>query len=153
MFVGMGLSSVIPVLHGLELYGVKEMQDRIGLNWLVLEGVLYVLGAGLYAVSWSMYNTTGSADIYRLAGLNGPGLARLTSGEVPIRYFTCLLWQLLHRMCTAFSRLLTTIILHLVSNVRTRYRLRIYMAIPLRGKLVFQLESTSRLLTFSYAID
>jgi len=51
MFVAMGLSAVFPVLHGLELYGIKEMQDRIGLTWLVLEGFLYILGAGLYAVS------------------------------------------------------------------------------------------------------
>jgi adiponectin receptor len=47
----MGLSAIFPVLHGLELYGVDEMQDRIGLTWLVLQGFLYILGAGLYAVS------------------------------------------------------------------------------------------------------
>lgn len=51
MFVAMGLSAVIPVLHGLEMYGVQEMRDRIGLIWLVLQGFLYILGAGLYAVS------------------------------------------------------------------------------------------------------
>lgn len=51
MFVAMGLSAVFPVLHGLELYGIKQMQGRIGLTWLVLEGFLYILGAGLYAVS------------------------------------------------------------------------------------------------------
>lgn len=51
MFVLMGLSAVFPVLHGLELYGIDEMQDRIGLTWLVLQGFLYILGAGLYAVS------------------------------------------------------------------------------------------------------
>lgn len=51
MFVGMGLSAVFPVLHGLELYGVEEMRRRIGLIWLMLQGFLYILGAGLYAVS------------------------------------------------------------------------------------------------------
>jgi predicted membrane channel-forming protein YqfA (hemolysin III family) len=51
MFVAMGLSAVFPVLHGLELYGIKQMRDRIGLTWLVLQGFLYILGAGLYAVS------------------------------------------------------------------------------------------------------
>lgn len=51
MFVAMGLSAVFPVLHGMKLYGIEEMRGRIGLTWLVLQGFLYILGAGLYAVS------------------------------------------------------------------------------------------------------
>jgi adiponectin receptor len=51
MFVAMGLSAIFPVLHGLELYGADEMRSRIGLTWLVLQGFLYIMGAGLYAVS------------------------------------------------------------------------------------------------------
>jgi adiponectin receptor len=51
MFVMMGLSALFPVLHGLKLYRIEQMQDRIGLTWLVLQGFLYILGAGLYAVS------------------------------------------------------------------------------------------------------
>ena len=51
MFVAMGLSAIFPVLHGIELYGINEMRDRIGLTWLVLQGFLYILGASLYAVS------------------------------------------------------------------------------------------------------
>lgn len=51
MFVLLGLSAVFPVLHGVELYGIAAMRDRIGLTWLVLQGFLYILGAGLYAVS------------------------------------------------------------------------------------------------------
>lgn len=47
----MGLSAVIPVIHGLRRYGLQQMKDRIGLTWLVLQGLLYVLGAGIYAVS------------------------------------------------------------------------------------------------------
>jgi predicted membrane channel-forming protein YqfA (hemolysin III family) len=47
----MGLSALFPVLHGVVLYGVDEMRGRIGLTWLVLQGVLYILGAGIYAVS------------------------------------------------------------------------------------------------------
>ena len=51
MFVALGLSAVIPVIHGADLFGISEMRDRIGLSWLVLQGLLYILGAGLYAVS------------------------------------------------------------------------------------------------------
>jgi adiponectin receptor len=50
MFVAMGLSAVFPVFHGLKIYGIREMRDRIGLIWLLLQGFLYILGAGLYAV-------------------------------------------------------------------------------------------------------
>lgn len=50
MFVAMGLSAVFPVIHGVELYGVSEMRNREGLTWLVLQGFLYIFGAGLYAV-------------------------------------------------------------------------------------------------------
>ncbi len=49
MFVTMGLSAVLPVCHGLWLYGVHELENRIGLSWLVLQGALYVSGAAIYA--------------------------------------------------------------------------------------------------------
>ena len=51
MFVAMGLSAVVPVLHGLRMYGVKQLQLQIGLSYLVGQGLLYIIGAGLYAVS------------------------------------------------------------------------------------------------------
>jgi adiponectin receptor len=50
MFVLMGLSAVFPVLHGINLYGIDDMRGRMGLTWVVLQGFLYILGAGLYAV-------------------------------------------------------------------------------------------------------
>jgi len=49
MFVALGLSAIFPVLHGLSLYGFRQMGYQIGLGWLVLQGVLYIGGAGLYA--------------------------------------------------------------------------------------------------------
>ena len=49
MFVAMGLSAVVPVFHGLSLYGLNKMSKLIGLPWLVTQGVLYIIGAGLYA--------------------------------------------------------------------------------------------------------
>jgi adiponectin receptor len=50
MFVTMGLSAVIPVIHGLSIYGLDGMEDRIALRWLVSQGVTYVAGAGIYAL-------------------------------------------------------------------------------------------------------
>ena len=51
MFVMMGLSAVFPVLHGLKIYGLADLEKQIGLSWLVTQGVLYVTGAVIYAVS------------------------------------------------------------------------------------------------------
>lgn len=49
MFVAMGLSAIVPVLHGIRLYGIAQLERQIGLSWLVLQGVLYILGAAIYA--------------------------------------------------------------------------------------------------------
>ncbi|KAI9725275.1 MAG: hypothetical protein M1828_003289 [Chrysothrix sp. TS-e1954] len=51
MFAAMGLSAVVPVVHGLYLYGFKQMVSLIGLPWLVLQGLLYLTGASLYAAN------------------------------------------------------------------------------------------------------
>lgn len=50
MFAAMGLSAVIPVIHGLNLYGLDRMINLMGLPWLILQGVLYLAGAATYAV-------------------------------------------------------------------------------------------------------
>ena len=50
MFVAMGLSAVAPVIHGLRLYGLDEMDDRIGLRYVVGMGATYILGAIIYAM-------------------------------------------------------------------------------------------------------
>jgi hypothetical protein len=105
MFVLMGLSAVFPVLHGLELYGIEQMQDRIGLTWLVLQGFLYILGAGLYAVSIHGHMKLRMLISFsRFVGQNVRGRVRLISGEVHIRYFMCLLSWLLHRICMDCSK-------------------------------------------------
>lgn len=57
MFVGMGMSAVLPVLDGLATYGFHQMRRQIGLSWLVLQGALYIIGAGLYAVSFRSPDT------------------------------------------------------------------------------------------------
>ena len=49
MFVGMGLSAVAPVVHGLLKDGLDELRKRMSLGWLVLQGAVYVAGAGVYA--------------------------------------------------------------------------------------------------------
>jgi len=49
LFVGMGLSSVLPVLHGVLIYGGRGMDERMGMRWVIMEGLLYIAGAGIYA--------------------------------------------------------------------------------------------------------
>lgn len=50
MFIAMGLSAMLPVFHGLVLYGLHRLDQQISLFWLVLQGFLYILGAAFYAV-------------------------------------------------------------------------------------------------------
>lgn len=64
MFVLMGLSGVIPVLHGLRLYGLEQMQKTVSLNWVILQGALYIFGAVLYASRFPERARPGKFDIW-----------------------------------------------------------------------------------------
>jgi adiponectin receptor len=64
MFVAMGLSAVFPVIHSVQLYGLAHMRESIGLDWVVLQGVLYILGAGLYAGRFPERMKPGHFDIW-----------------------------------------------------------------------------------------
>ncbi|KAK4247928.1 hemolysin-III related-domain-containing protein [Corynascus novoguineensis] len=64
MFVGLGLSGVIPVLHGLSFYGYRELDERMGLSWVLLQGALYISGAFLYAVRFPECKWPGAFDIW-----------------------------------------------------------------------------------------
>ncbi|KAH8704463.1 hemolysin-III related-domain-containing protein [Phaeosphaeriaceae sp. PMI808] len=64
MFVLMGLSAVFPVLHGIQLYGVAHLRNSIGLDWVVLQGVLYITGAAMYAARVPEKWSPGKYDIW-----------------------------------------------------------------------------------------
>ncbi|EPE25059.1 hypothetical protein GLAREA_11640 [Glarea lozoyensis ATCC 20868] len=64
MFVAMGLSAIVPVFHGLTIYGISNMQERMGLSWLLLQGVFYITGAGLYGARFPERRWPGAFDIW-----------------------------------------------------------------------------------------
>ncbi|KAK3323886.1 hemolysin-III related-domain-containing protein [Cercophora scortea] len=64
MFVGLGLSGVGPILHGLTIYGYSALNERMGLNWVVLQGALYIFGAFLYGARWPERQFPGCFDIF-----------------------------------------------------------------------------------------
>lgn len=64
MFVLMGLSAVFPVLHGISIYGVEHLRKSVGLDWVVLQGALYIAGAGLYAARIPEKWAPGRFDIW-----------------------------------------------------------------------------------------
>ncbi|KAI4729535.1 HlyIII-domain-containing protein [Aureobasidium sp. EXF-10728] len=64
MFVAMGASAVIPVLHGISLFGIAQLERQIGLSWLVLQGILYISGAAIYAARFPERLKPGSFDIW-----------------------------------------------------------------------------------------
>ncbi|RKK13906.1 hypothetical protein BFJ66_g3605 [Fusarium oxysporum f. sp. cepae] len=64
MFIGLGLSGVVPVIHGLFIYGYQGLEDRMSLSWVLLHGVMYIFGAVLYAARWPERSAPGAFDIW-----------------------------------------------------------------------------------------
>ncbi|KAI1811426.1 hemolysin-III channel protein Izh2 [Poronia punctata] len=64
MFVGLGVSGIIPVCHGLMIYGYRSLNEQMGLSWILLEGALYIFGAFLYAARWPERTSPGTFDIW-----------------------------------------------------------------------------------------
>ena len=77
MFVAMGLSALFPVLHGVKTFGVAQLERQMGLSWLVTQGVLYIVGAGIYAVSVTHYDA-------RRAGVYCNRIRKLTTSQARI---------------------------------------------------------------------
>lgn len=63
MFISMGLSAIFPVCHGVLMYGLRQMRMQIGLDWLLLQGFLYILGAVIYAARVPERLAPGKFDI------------------------------------------------------------------------------------------
>lgn len=49
-FVVFGASSFIPLLHGVQRYGLEYMLQYSGMKWYLLELTFYGTGVSLYAV-------------------------------------------------------------------------------------------------------
>lgn len=50
-YVALGASAFIPLLHGVQLYGLEYMLQYSGMKWYLLELVFYGGGVGFYGVS------------------------------------------------------------------------------------------------------
>ena len=92
MFVGMGLSSVVAVVHGCLKYGASQFNQQMQYEWMIYEGIQYTLGAALYAVRYEMplhcqrLNSNGPPP--RLEFLNASAPERSTSGDPHTRSST-----------------------------------------------------------------
>ncbi|KAL1894955.1 hypothetical protein Sste5346_005642 [Sporothrix stenoceras] len=72
LFVALGMSGVVPIFHGLlsledaDTWSgrYQQLNARMGLNWVLLQGVFYVSGAFLYAARWPEKWRPGSFDIW-----------------------------------------------------------------------------------------
>lgn len=56
----MGLTAVASITNGLWLYGIHKMYQRVGLSWLMVQGILYLLGPVIYVASFETLQTTDS---------------------------------------------------------------------------------------------
>lgn len=68
MFISLGLSGIIPICHGFFKFGYQALEDRMSLSWVVLQGLMYIFGAVLYAVCCPSNHIT-SYNLY-LTSLN-----------------------------------------------------------------------------------
>ncbi|KAH7143203.1 mPR-like GPCR protein [Fusarium sp. MPI-SDFR-AT-0072] len=50
-YVALGASAFIPLLHGIQVYGLKYMLEYSGMKWYLVELLLYGGGCALYAFS------------------------------------------------------------------------------------------------------
>ena len=64
MFVLFGLSAILPLAYGLKNYGYEETTKKIGLNWVLLEGVFYISGATLYGLRFPEKYSPGQYDYF-----------------------------------------------------------------------------------------
>ncbi|KAK7583140.1 hypothetical protein V3481_012434 [Fusarium oxysporum f. sp. vasinfectum] len=49
-YVALGASALIPLLHGVQVYGLEYMLEYSGMKWYLVELLLYGGGCGIYAV-------------------------------------------------------------------------------------------------------
>ncbi|KAK4068518.1 hypothetical protein Purlil1_13776 [Purpureocillium lilacinum] len=63
-FVALGSSSLIPLVHGVERYGLGHMVQYSGMKWYLLELLFYGIGAGLYASRFPERLDPGRFDIW-----------------------------------------------------------------------------------------
>jgi len=116
MFVGLGVSGVVPVIHGMRLYGLEHMNQRMGLSWVLLQGFLYILGAFIYAASLLPLGScwgARAADRRRSGGRSASCPGGSTSGAAPTRYSTSSCFSQPPRTCTVWPRrsISTTVLL------------------------------------------
>lgn len=117
MFISLGLSGVIPVVHGIWTDGFQALQDRMSVGLVMLHGAMYIFGAVLYAVSGTLLQTSVETDNCRFVGLKEASLARWTFGAVRIRSSTSLSSWLPLRTFMPCPRHSTTITLSWAQSV------------------------------------
>lgn len=53
MFIGIALSGILPVAHGIMLHGAVHCLWHMGAMWYIIEGLCYLTGALLYCVGFA----------------------------------------------------------------------------------------------------
>ncbi|KAM0756385.1 HlyIII-domain-containing protein [Meredithblackwellia eburnea MCA 4105] len=63
VFISLGMSAVVPVAHAVMRYGWEAASDAVGLPYAALGGLLYIMGALLYAERCPERFSPGSFDL------------------------------------------------------------------------------------------
>jgi predicted membrane channel-forming protein YqfA (hemolysin III family) len=87
--VGTGLSGIVPIAHGIQMFGFLQMVRQAGLAYYLGEGGIFLLAAAVYAVSQLPSRLRGFANnSSRLDFQSASNPAHLTFLVLLIRYST-----------------------------------------------------------------
>jgi adiponectin receptor len=64
LFIALGLSAILPLIHGGVVYGLTFIRHAFSLVWLVVMAALYIGGALLYAYRIPERFTPGTFDLW-----------------------------------------------------------------------------------------
>lgn len=93
LFVSIGWSGAIPMTHAVQKWGRAQVDAQMGWDILFLEGLLYITGAIIYAVTIFLCKLfCRIANIVRLAYQSAGDLVHSIFGATHINSFICLLF-------------------------------------------------------------
>lgn len=62
MYSGLGLSFIIPIVHGVTKFGWETQMQRMSLDWMAVMAGLNLAGGGIYALRVSGFLTFRSLE-------------------------------------------------------------------------------------------
>lgn len=89
MYAGLGLSFIIPIIHGLSKFGWETQVWRMSLDWMALMTAFNLTGGALYALRVSPHSCVAVDSVFRGHLLNGNSLDSREVVSLSLRCMGC----------------------------------------------------------------